>query len=56
MKHPFNTNAKKAYTSPTLRTIEIGSQRTILDTSTGDTYEAPKNIYKNYYEEHTQVF
>lgn len=51
----MNIQEKKKYSSPKLRSIEIGCQQ-LLDDSRKDQYEAPKNIYKDYYEEHTLSF
>ncbi len=51
----MNNSKKKTYLSPVLRSIEIGSQQLLNDSSEGR-YDPPKNIYKDYYEEHSQSF
>lgn len=51
----MNIQNKKKYSSPMLRSIEIGCQQ-MLDNSSQDHYEPPKNIYKDYYEEHEFSF
>ncbi len=51
----MNNRNKKTYSSPVLRSVEIGCQQMLNDSST-DYYEPPKNIYRDYYEEHTTSF